>query len=94
MAEVETRYPERAYCIAWEGTSVRPKPVIPFAQVREEVMVQRTASIEDHFLARRSRHDARPLQMQLEPDVAPAEAAVLDEMLGQCLTVKPRSRSQ
>ena len=32
-------------------------------------------------LARRLRHDARPLQMQLEPGVAPAEAMILDEML-------------
>src|ERR1700677_1000819 len=32
-------------------------------------------------LARRSRHDARPLEMQLEPGVAPAEAMVPHQML-------------
>ena len=36
-------------------------------------------------LARRLRRDARPLQMQLRPGVAPAEAVVLDEMLVEVL---------
>jgi hypothetical protein len=36
-------------------------------------------------LARRFGNDARPLQMQLEPSVAPAEAVVLDEMLVEML---------
>jgi len=36
-------------------------------------------------LARRLRHDARPLQMQLQPGVTPAEAVVLDEMLVEML---------
>ena len=31
------------------------------------------------------RHDARPLQVQLEPGVAPAEAVVLDQMLVEVL---------
>ena len=36
-------------------------------------------------LARRLGHDARPLQMQLEPGVAPAKAVILDEMLVEVL---------
>src|SRR5664279_5507475 len=36
-------------------------------------------------LARRFGHDPRPLEMQLEPGVAPAEAVVLDEMLVEML---------
>jgi hypothetical protein len=39
-------------------------------------------------LARRLRHDARPLQMQLEPGVAPAEAVVLNQMLVEMLDRK------
>jgi hypothetical protein len=35
--------------------------------------------------ARRLRNNARPLQMQLQPGVAPAEAVVLDEMLVEML---------
>ncbi len=41
-------------------------------------------------LARRLGHDARPLQMQLEPGVAPAEAVVLDEMLVERLDREAR----
>ena len=36
-------------------------------------------------LARRLRHNARPLQMQLQPGVAPAEAVILDQMLVEML---------
>ena len=38
--------------------------------------------------ARRLRNDARPLQMQLEPGVAPAEAVVLHQMLVEMLDRK------
>ena len=36
-------------------------------------------------LARRLRHDARPLKMQLQPGVAPTKAVVLDQMLVEVL---------
>ena len=36
-------------------------------------------------LARRLGNDARPLKMQLQPGVAPAEAVILDEMLVEVL---------
>jgi hypothetical protein len=36
-------------------------------------------------LTRRLRNNARPLQMQLQPGVAPAETMVLDEMLVEML---------
>jgi hypothetical protein len=39
-------------------------------------------------LARRLRHNARPLQMQLEPGVAPAEAVVPHQMLVEVLDRK------
>ena len=39
-------------------------------------------------LARRLRHNARPLQMQLEPGVAPTEAVILDQMLVEMLDRK------
>src|ERR1700677_712777 len=41
-------------------------------------------------LARRLRHDADPLQMQLEPSVAPAEAVVLHQMLVEVLDREAR----
>jgi hypothetical protein len=40
-------------------------------------------------LARRLGRDARPLRMQLEPSVAPAEAVILNQMLVEGLVVKP-----
>ena len=43
----------------------------------------------DAPLARRLGRQRRPLQMQLQPGVAPAEAMIPHQMLVECLTVKP-----
>jgi hypothetical protein len=67
--------------------SLTLEPFVPRAVLMQHHARQRPsfALPPMRALTRRLRNNARPLQMQLQPGVAPAETMVLDEMLVEML---------